>query len=280
MSSNSLPANSRQLSALLALLQDDSQEVASLAMEQFLNLGRVADEMIAEHQESQDPFLRQRMHQLSTILARRRARREFIRALADGSLSLWDGIVQIHSLYESVGPREGMEEKVRALAADLQPGDTMTHQIADLMREKEFTVPSDDILDVDLFLIHRVVETRYGHAALLCVLARRIGEAVGWNATICLHSGRFCLMDRDHILLNPSEGWQFGKLGAKERIHPCSRRDVLMAVLSQLFMVALIDGQLRDLHHFGAILSELNGNSLDGLPYPLGDEAVRGSART
>ena len=43
-----------------------------------------------------------------------------------------------------------------------------------------------------------------------------------------------------------------------------------MAILAQLFMVALIDGQLKDLHHFGTILTALNDVTLEALPYPLG----------
>jgi hypothetical protein len=260
----------RQLSALLTLLQDEDQQIASLAMEHLLNLGEAVDDTIAEYQESHDPQLRQRVHQLSAILARRRAREAFIAALSQENLSLWDGIIQIHSLYEPIPPRETLEARVDEIAADLQPGATVTHQIADLMREKEFTVPSDDILDVDLFLISRVLDTCYGHAALLCVLAKRIAAEAGWNATVCLHGGRFCLIDRDHILLKPSEGWQYGKIRTDERIHPCSRKDVLLAILAQLFMVALIDGQLKDLHHFGSILTALNGTPVATLPYPLG----------
>jgi len=263
-------AGDRQLSALVTLLQDEDQRIASLAMEHLLNLGQVVDDTIAEHQESHDPQLRQRVHQLSSILARRRAREAFIAALSQESLSLWDGIVQIHSLYEPIPPRDALEARIDEIAADLQPGATVTHQLADLMREKEFTVPSDDILDVDLFLVSRVLDTRYGHAAILCVLAKRIAAEAGWNATVCLHGGRFCLIDRDHILLKPSEGWQYGRIGTEERIHPCSRKDVLMAVLAQLFMVALIDGQLKDLHHFGTILTALNGMPVSALPYPLG----------
>ncbi len=261
----------RRLSALLCLLQDENQQVASLAMEHLLNLGNVVDDTIAEHQESHDPQLRQRVHQLSAILARRRARDSFIAALGREDVSLWDGIVQIHSLYEPLPPRETLEARVDEIAADLQPGSTVTHQVANLMRENEFTVPSDDILDVDLYLIGRVLDTRYGHAALLCVLAKRIAAHAGWNATICLHAGRFCLIDRDHILLKPSEGWQYGRISTEERIHPCSRKDVLLAILAQLFMVALVDGQLKDLHHFGTILTALNGATVSALPYPLGE---------
>ena len=262
--------DNKHLSALLTLLRDENPEVASLTMEHFLTLGKAVDRTIAEYQESHDPRLRRRMHQLSNIISRRQARERFIEALNLGKLSLWEGVVQIHSLYEPVPPRRELEHRVDELAASLGTGDTVTHQIADLMREAEFTVPAEEILDVDLFLVHRVLDTRYGHAALLCVLAKRLAARTDWKATVCLHQGRFCLIDKHHVLLDPSAGWRFSKQGEKDPIHPCSRKDVLLAILAQLFMVALVDGQLKDLHHFGTLLTGIGGHNLDALPYPLG----------
>jgi hypothetical protein len=46
--------------------------------------------------------------------------------------------------------------------------------------------------------------------------------------------------------------------------------DVLLSVLVQLFLIALVDGQLRDLYHFGDLLTALNNEDVDALPFPLG----------
>ena len=89
-----------RVTALLTLLQDEDLKIASLAMEQFLKLGRVTDETIAEHQESQDPCLRHRIHQLSSILARRRERLAFIEAAGRENASPWEGILRINRLYD------------------------------------------------------------------------------------------------------------------------------------------------------------------------------------
>lgn len=263
------PVNNERISALLTLLQDDDVKIASLAMEQFLQLGHDADETIAEHQESQDPQLRQRIHQLSTILVRRRMRDEFLHALADGSLTLWRGIVAINVLYDSAVNVEFIEREIETLTKAIAAGDPGAAHVAKVMKDRELRVPSEEILDVDLYLVDRILEEGTGSAALLCAIAQ---QAAGehWPATIVLRNGRFCLLDADHTLVEPTEGWRLTKLNAEERVHPCSIKDSLLAVLTQLFLVSLVDGSLRELYHFGSLLTALNRNELDALPYPLG----------
>ncbi len=263
-------AEPERLSALLTLLQDDDVRIASLAMEQFLKMDGVTDATIAEHQESHDPHLRQRIHQLSTILTRRRARQSFIEALSQEQITLWEGVQQINMLYDPQCDLKQVDDAVSSLFKRLASQPVTTPRIAELMREQEFNVPEEDTLDVDLYLVQRVLETRYGSAAVLAALAHLIGGKLGWAFTIVLHGGRFCLIDRNNLLLDPNEGWHISKLKTDSRIHPCTRMDVLMGILGQLFLVALIGGHLRDLYHFGDLLTALNGGTIDALPFPLG----------
>lgn len=263
----------KHVSALLTLLQDEDLKIASLAMEEFLKLGQVMEETIAEHQEAQDPTLRQRIHQLSSILVRRRARLQFIEAMSNEQISLWDGACQINALYDPRSSPAAIAKLAEEVTTEsLRSEPVTTPRVAALMREQEFVVPDQDVLDVDLYLVQRVLETRYGSPALLCLLAQHAAAGMDWMFTIVLHGGRFCLIDRNNLLLDPTEGWHISKLKAADRIHPCARRDVLLGILSQLFLVALVNGQLRDLYHFGDLLTALNRTSLDVLPYPLGDK--------
>ena len=263
--------NNERISALLTLLQDDDVKIASLAMEQFLKLGHDADETIAEHQESQDPQLRQRIHQLSTILVRRRMHEEFLHALAEGTLTLWRGMMAINVLYDSSVNVDFIDREIETLAKAITSGDPGAAHVAKVMKDRELRVPSEEILDVDLYLVDRVLEegSGSGSAALLCAIAQ---QAAGdhWPSTIVLRNGRFCLLDAEHTLVEPTEGWRMTKLNAEERVHPCSIKDSLLAVLTQLFLVSLVDGSLRELYHFGSLLTALNKHSLDVLPYPLG----------
>ena len=263
-------SDSQSLPALLTLLQDDDIKVASLAMEQFLNLG-LAEAAIAEFQEDHDPKLRQRIHQLSGILRRRRAREEFLAGVEQERFTLWDGVIQINCLYDPQCQADQVTEFIQTLASGISSDAATAAKIAALMREQEFTVPEEDLLDVDLYLVERVLETKYGSPALLCAIAQQAGQEAGWSSTIVLYEGRFCLIDRHNLLLDPAEGWHVLKLTGDLKFHPCSRKDLWLGILSQLFMVSLVEGHLRDLYHFGDLLAALNHASTgEALPYPLG----------
>ncbi len=266
--------DNERLNALLSLLQDENLKVASLAMEQFLKLGQLAEKTIAEHQESSDPQLRCRIHQLSSILARRRARQRFIQAVGSEDISVWDGVCQINALYDPAFKLKAVVKGVRALSAELGRGTASSAGIAALMRSHDFAVPSDDLLDVDLYLVESVLESKYGSPPLLCALAAEIGRLRGWSATVVLHEGKFCLMDEHNLLIDPAAGWRMTYLKSADRVHPCGRKDLWFGILAQLFLVTLIEGHLRDLYHFGDLLTALNGMSLEELPYPLGELAA------
>jgi hypothetical protein len=258
------------LSALLKLLEDENLEIASLAMEQFLEMGPLTDETIAEYQESHTPQLRHRIHQLSSILTLRRRRDEFIDDLANSRMSLWEGLIRVNSIYDPTCPVDGISDSVADLAKELKTPSVTTTALTEFMRDQEFAVPSEDLLDADLYLVERVLGTRYGATALLCALAQRIGTLTNWESTICLHEGRFCLLDRQFMLIDPGEGWNVTTPEGKDRYHICSRKDVLLAVLCQLFLVGLVDGNLRDLHQFGMLLTGLNHDEITELPFPVG----------
>jgi len=267
-----VPRNKPQISALLNLLQDDDVAVASLAMEQILNMGIDAEETIAEYQEDNDPRLRSRIHQLSSILARRRARMAFLDAVKNETISLWDGLVEINMLYDPECARKTVQESVDELRNAITQESIDAPSVASFMREQEFYVAEEDVLDVDLYLLERVLATRYGAPALLCAIAQNLGTQLGWHPTVVLFEGRFCLIDRNHLLVDPTDGWHIRKLEMDAKIHPCGRKDVWLGVLSQLFLVSLVEGNLRDLYHFGHLLTSLDGKEMDVLPYPLGDD--------
>lgn len=263
--------DSSRIEALINLLQDENLKVASLAMEQFLKLGMQAEQIIAEYQDNTDPRLRSRLHQLATIMARRKARMKFIQAVNHEEMDLWDGVCRVNKLYDPQCNLAEIAERVTALAQELPDGSKVSlAQLAALMRQHEFRVPENDLLDVDLYLLDAVLENHYGSPPLLCALAMRLAQLHDVPLTIVLFEGRFCLVDAQNFLLDPAAGWNVAKLQIAEKIHPCGRKEVWLGILSQLFLLALVEGQLRDVYHFSDLLAALNGDDLDALPYPLG----------
>ncbi len=261
-------------SALMNLLQDENPKVVSLVMEHLLKLGPATERLIAEYQESSDPALRARVHQLGIILARRRVRREFIASVRDERVSLWEGLVRINALYDLQCDPSAIEERVWDLVSKIGRETPTAARVAAFMRDQEFAVPSEDTLDVDLYLLERVLDTCFGSPAVLCALAREIGRRIGWFSTIVLSEGQFCLVDRNNLLVDPTEEWHVRHLREDENFHSCARKHVWLGVLSQMFLVSLVEGNLRDLHHFGDLLTALNGVGFEILPYPLGEDAA------
>ncbi len=265
----------KQLAALLSLLQDDDPRVASLAMEQVLKLGNVAEQTIAELQEDGNQQLRHRIHQLSSILARRRTRQEFVAAVHADALSLWEGVCKINELYDPQCNLDAIRKQIRELAAELPAGTIGASRIAALMKKRDYLVPEEDTLDSELYMMDSALETKYGSAPALCVVAMQVGSLRRWKAEAVLYEGRMCLLEENDVLVDPAANWKVRNLESSEKLHRCSKRDVWYIFLAQLFLVALVDGQLRDLYHFGDLLTALNQGSVDELPYPLGETGVR-----
>jgi len=259
-----------RFNALISLLQDEDVRVASLAMEQLLQLGPVTEQTIAQYQDCHDPHLRQRMHQLASILQRRQARRDFIEAVASEKMTVWAGVCRITALYDPQIALDTVEATVVSMGEDLAAGRAGAAQVAAVLRDWEFAVPEQDLLDVELYLADSVLESKYGSPVLLCVLGQEIGRRCGWNATVGLYEGRFCLIDGGNLLLDPTSGWHITQMDSADKFHPCGPKDVWLGVLSQLFLVALVEGQLRDLYHFGDLLTALNDAGIEALPPPLG----------
>lgn len=253
----------------MSLLQDDDPKVASLAMEQFLKLGDVGA-AVAEFQEDGNSKVRHRIHQISSIIIRRQARDQFIQAVRNGTCTLWEGVSRINVLYDPQSSIQKTDAMVRELARELPATGSTAETIAELMTEKEFTMPDEDMLDGELYMMDSVLETKYGSAAALCVLARQVGELRDWKAVPVLFEGRLCLLQSPGILLDPAHKWRLHALEESDKLHTCAKRDVWYMFLTQLFLIALVDGQLRDLHHFGDLLTALNDGNVGQLPYPLG----------
>jgi len=264
-----LRTTDKEFDALLSLLQDDDAKVASLAMEQFLKLGDV-NQAVATYQEDGNTRVRKRMHQISGIMMRREARGKFIDAVRGDHPTLWEGICRINGLYDPRSSVDKTNRQVRELASELPAVNVGAKDIAALMAEKEFVVPEEDVLDGELYMMDSLLETKYGSPAALCILASRVGELRDWSAAPVLFEGRLCLLEKDGILLDPASRWKVHELSESDKLHTCTKKDVWFMFLSQLLLIALVEGQLRDLYHFGDLLTALNGNSINDLPYPLG----------
>jgi len=264
-----------KIKSLLNLLQDDNPRIASLAMEQFLKREQTLETTLAHYQETDNPRLRQRLHQLGSILMQRRMQREFVAAVQNQSISLWRGICRLNQIYDPSCSYRRISNMVNDLRNELDRNLSKATRVAAFMKDTEFRVVTPSLFDIDAYLIESVLELRLGNSALLGALAQYLGWHWGnWSSTFILYEGRYCLIDSENLVVDPSRGWRIRKLDHAEKIHPCSRQDVWLGILSQMLVVALSEGSLRESHQIGRLLCELNNDSLSSLPYPLGDDVT------
>lgn len=256
--------------ALFSLLQDRDENVASLAMEQILQSNDF-DKLMRNYQDSSDSLVRRRVHQMGNIARRRQLLEQLLGRMKDsGGDDLWHEMMAIDRLYDPQNSFNYLGEMTNELIRELKPRRGGTVTMAKFMREQNFSVPSQNWFDIGNFLLGDVLESRVGAVPLLCVITQHIGTFRNWRSRICLHNGRFCLLDQNKILLDPGDGWTVKKKVSAEDYHVCSTKEVMLIMVSQLFSLSVINWEPWDIHLFTKILSALHQIDPEQLPYPLG----------
>ncbi len=259
----------QKVDALINLLQDEDRHVSMVAMEQLLARTDDVDELIAEYQEAPDPVLRSRIHQLGNIRQLRRARSTFIEGAKKSKITLWEGLLQINYQFNPRMDFSEIDSEISELVASA-PKKLTTYGLTEFMQDENFTFPDGDILDSDLYLIEEVIYQRLGAPILLSVIAKEIGQRLGWHSSIVVYKGRHCLIDDSGNLIRPTEGWAITRLSGNDRLHSCSKNDTWLVILCQLFIAAMLEGRPQAIHRVGHMLSSLCGGNTQNLPFPLG----------
>ena len=259
----------KKIDALLSLLQDEDRQVSSMAMEELLHLDKDVDQLLAELQETDNPILRGRIHQLSCILKLRRARTAFIDSVRDNSVSLWEGLQAINYQFNPRMNIHDIDRMVEELDRQLPPRLSCV-RLASFMRKEKFTFTDEDSLGADLYLIEDVLLQRVGTPILLALLAQKLAAGRDFHTSLVLHKGRHCLLDTNCNLIAPADNWRVTRLSNNERLHPCGTQDAWLTILSQHFVSAVQEGRLHAIHRVGSILAKLCGGEFSKLSFPLG----------
>jgi len=279
--------------ALFSLLQDRNESVASLAMEQILQSSDF-DKLMQNYQDSPDGLVRRRVHQMGNIARRRQLLEKFLNSVQNDRMDPWQAMMLIDHLYDPQSSFTYLNEMTNELIREFDPRRSGTAAVVKFMKKRGFLVPTQNVFDISNYLLSDgrskwaaqmgtqnvfdisnyllgdVLESRMGAAPLLCIIAQHIGTFRNWQCRICLHSGRFCLLDENSALIDPSEDWAVKKKMTTEQYHACTPKEVLLVVLSQLFSMAIINWEPWDIHLFSRILTSLYQLDHGQLPYPLG----------
>ena len=256
---------------LQALMLDPNPCISSLAIEQLLLNPAQCERFIAEHQDTNDLALRRCVHQLAGCLRLQMLKEKFVFQFEQGRLDAWDAMLLIDQLYDQRSSRNYLRELAQDFCAEFQPSGTVTlRRIAKYMSDHKFTVPPHPILNIFHYLIGDVLENCQGIAAVLCVLARQLARSHGLILQLCLSSGKFCLLDAQYNIADPTEGWKVTKAKGPDEFHLCTNQEIIRIYLAQILASSDIVWETFDVHLFASLLLQIDGLSSDALPYPYG----------
>ncbi len=259
-----------EFKVLLSLLQDEDESVASLAMEKIL-FSAGLDEFIATYQDDNDPMLRRRCFQMGFIATYRQQLDELIASLKDNSFDLWQSVLMLDRLYDSQSSLTYLESLYANLQADYSPRKNSLRGLVRFFKDRAFITPSQNWFDISNYLIGDVLENRVGAGVVLCILARQLAASRKLSLNICLRSGRYCLVDENYACVDPSNDWKVNGSTSPDLFHICTQKEIILALLFQLYSLAVISWDPFDIFLFQKILSSYYAFPDNAMPYPVGN---------
>jgi hypothetical protein len=259
-----------EVDALINLLQDEDSQVAIIAMEKLLSIPHFVKNDLRSLQESADPCLRSRIHQMESIISRQQQLDHFLGRVKENQIELWDDLIFLNKIIDRELCSDTINDSFQELLEKSNEKELTTLELAAFMHEHGFCAPNEDILDPCLFLIYEVIASDLGNPLLLAIVAQQVARHHDKKLTIVLHKGRHCLVDEHSSFIDPQNGWSVTKLKLNSKVYPCTNRDILLTVISQLYLSALIEGQLRIISFLSRMMAALSNTSLEDFPFPVG----------
>lgn len=265
-----------ELKHLLRLLDDESEQSASLAMAELLaSEDGSLDKLLRRLQEAKDPKLRRRVHQLQSVITLRRRRRLLGRKLEARSLGLLEGLVGMHLLwYDNDSPESVYKQWAELMEESKKFRPVSLERLAYFMRKKGFACPGKDDVEADYFCLGTVMDESIGADFMLCSMGRLIAAAWGLKLNMTQLAGDFILIDGEGQALHPSNDWKIIPKLRKSNYKDWDVQMTLNLVGAMLFLCAVNSDSFRYVYTVGSCLSKsFGGRSLDFLPYPYATKA-------
>ena len=253
---------------LLSFLDDEDEQIAIEAIAELLCRGDEVFPYLAELQESTDPLLRRRVHQLEAALIARRRRSEFSRLLAMPHPNVPRILVELHMQWFDNDPAPEMESRLAGfLAEGLAQHPRTLGDVSAFFRKCAVTAERETTLRPENYCIGVMLADRIGSAAVWTLLAKlMLPENSG--VRIVRNVEEFALCDGETMLL-PERDWRIVRAPARGELEEWDERKVLKFAAVMLFSAAVNSDSFRYVLTIGQALSGLPDDEvLDYMPYP------------
>ena len=158
---------------LLSLLDDENEQSASLAMAELLARDqKTLEPVLRKLQESSDPRLRRRIHQLQSTITLRRRRKSLTRNLSERSIDLLEGLIQIHLLWYDNDAYDTVKKQWETLVEESGKYHPETlEQLAYFMRKHSFVCSHRDEMESEFLCLGTILDENTGADFMLCAIA-------------------------------------------------------------------------------------------------------------
>ena len=254
--------------SLLSLLDDEDEPVALDAMAELLYRGDEVLPYLADLQETTDPRLRRRIHQLESALTVRRRRSEFSRLLSMPHPDVCRVLVELHLQWFDNDPLPEIGSRLTSFVAEGRSFRMLTlAELSAFFRKCGIVAERETTMRPENYCIGLMLADRIGSAAVWTLAARLL---LPENAPVRIvrNVEEFGLYDGERLLL-PERDWRVVRAPARGELEIWDERKVLKFASAMLFSAAVNSDSFRYVLTIGQALSGLPDDEvLDYMPYP------------
>ncbi len=254
---------------MIALLDDPDERVAVVAMSELLFREAELGDVLATLQESTDPLLRRRSHQLQAAITLRQRRKHFLDVIYDENVSWPDGLIEVHLQWFDNDSRPDLEELWTRFRRDFGSFETLEELVYGFRRAGIQALP-ESTLTPESYCLGTVIEQHCGAPSLVCAMGMALAEQGKPELYQLVRVlGEFALRDRAGRLFFPGRGFQIENKPGPVNVERWDARALLNYALLQLMAYAVNSDSFRYIQTIGQALSGAeDGEPLDFLPYP------------
>jgi hypothetical protein len=257
---------------LLDLLDDESQQSATLAMIELLKYDSEIGEALQGLQESSNSRVRRRVHQLQNILSIRARRRNIITRLKNGQNDIFMGALDLHFQWYDNDSEELILKLWKNISKEAESYSPNTlNKLAHFMKQYGFTSSPNGDIEADYYCLGVVFEELVGSDLLLCIMGQKLANQWKEELNIIQVMGDFALINKEGHVLFPKREWHILSRVKQRNYQVWSSEQLLRYLASMLFLCAVGTDSFRYVQTLGTCLARLSHlDSLEELPYPYG----------
>ena len=257
----------KELKSLLSLLDDEDDRVGVPVLAALLERHTELLPHLAELQDTNDPVIRKRVHQLQSILTIRERRYTLLHKIEQNILTYPEYLLELHLQWfdcdmadEIFGIYLEFEEEFRKKAISSLP------EAAEYMLSKGFYAVQDTSLEPELYTLGPAFSYRRIAESLVCGLLRYLLPES--NIKVFRRRNKFVLSDGS-VAVCPSDFWKTVSETADVSEADFSDAQLMKFALSMIFAHSVSQDHFRYIYTVGQALTGSSDDSfLDALPYP------------